>query len=203
MELDPKDLDVVALLAKIKSAEVHYPSDLFASRRLGYTRRVAEIGLGLGVTPELKKNPNARPNGSAATTVGGVFEAILVAAILAEAGAAAYIYRDQIVEVIQSYTSGAPVSESVPAPNVTPPFLEAENTELPKAAETSPAASTNSPTTSATVVPTVIVENNEANEKAKSTPDLKENNGNHYGKTPKPERTKDRNDNEGGKDKDK
>ena len=203
MELDPKDLDVVALLAKIKSADVRYPSDLFASRRQGYTRRVAEIGLGLGVAPELKKSLNARPPGSPATTVGGVFEAILVAAILAEAGAAVYFYRDQIVEVFQSYTSGTPVSEIVPSPNITPPLLEADNTELPKAAETSPAASTNSPTTTATVVPTVTVGNDEANVTVKSTPDLKGNNGNQYGNTPKPERTKDKDNNEGGKDKDK
>lgn len=200
MEFDPKDIDVVALLAKLKSAEVQYPSDLFASRRLGYTRRVAEIGLGLGVAPRLKNTPKAGSGGGAATKVGGIFEAILLAAIVAEASAAAYVYRDQIADVIQSYTSSTPVPESIPPSDSASPLPEADTTKLPKASETPQ----DTPPSTATVIPTVIVENNEVNDQANSTPDLKSNNGNHYGQTPKPERTKDKgnNDNGSGKDKD-
>lgn len=203
MEFDPKDRDVVALLAKIKSAKVQYPPELFASRRLGYMRRVAEIGLGIGVAPELKNTPKVGSGGSAATKIGGLFEAVLLSAILVEAGVAAYIYRDQILNVIQSYISATRLPESVPSPNGTTPLLAADNTDLPQPSETSQAVSTNSPTTTATVVPTVIAETNEAVDNAKSTPDLKGNNGNQYGKTPKPERTKDNENNKGGKDKDK
>lgn len=204
MEFDLKDMDVVAWLAKLKSVEVQYPSDLFASRRLGYIRRVAEIGLGLGVAPRLKNTPKAGSGRGAATKVGGVFEAILLAAILVEASAAAYIYRDQIVDVIQSYTASTPASESIPPSDSASPLPKTDGAELPETVETPQTMLTNTPTTTATVIPTVIVENNEANDQPNSTPDPKGNNGNHYGQTPKPERTKDKgnNDNDGGKDKD-
>lgn len=205
MEFDPRDIDVVAWLAKLRSAEVPYPSDLFASRRLGYTRKVAEIGLGLGVAPGLKSTGKSGSSGSGLTKVGRVIETILVAAIVAEASAAVYFYREDIAEFIQSYRSNTAVSESIPSPDNASPLPEAVGTELSEASVTPRITLTNTPTATATVVPTVAVGNSGANDQANSTPDLKGNNGNQYGKTPKPERTKDNdnNDNGSGKDKDK
>lgn len=205
MEFDPKDIDVVALLAKLRSADVQYPSDLFASRRLAYTRMVAEIGLGLGVAPGLKSTGKTGSSGSGLTKVGRVFETLLVAAIVAEASAAVYFYREDIAEFIQSYRSSTAESESIPSPDNASPLPEAVGTEPSEASATPRVTLTNTPTGTATVVPTVVVENSGANDQANSTPSLKGNNGNQYGKTPKPERTKenDNNDNGSGKDKDK
>lgn len=204
MEFDPKDIDVVALLTKLRSAENHYPSDLFASRRLDYKSKVAEIGLGLGIGAGIRNTPKPSPGGSSLTKVGGVFEMILVAAIVAEAGAAIYFYRSDISDVVQSYRPGAQESESVPEPGYPSLLPEVVHTEVPEATETPRVTLTNTPTVTATVVPTVVTvvdETFEANDQAVSTPDLKGNNGNQYGKTPKPERTKENN--SGGKDKDK
>lgn len=191
MELDPKDFDVVELLAKLKTLEPQYPSELFASRRLGYVQRVAEIGVGAGAASRLKKSAKAGNSGGATPTIGGIFEMALVAAILAEAGAAAYIYRDQIAKFIQSQSSNTQVSEIAPPPEEPTRLPEFLNTETPEPALTS------TTTTIPTIVPTVVVENNEADVQSLSTPDLKGNNGNHYGQTPKPERTKEKGNKDG------
>jgi hypothetical protein len=197
MEFDPKDADVVALLAKLKSAEVQYPSDLFAARRLGYIRRVAEIGLGLGVAPGLKNNLKTGSSGGAATTIGGVFEAVLVAAIVVEASAAAYIYREQITDFIQSYSSNAQRTEIAPRPEDASPLPEFTSTESPGSTETPAATFTLTPSAAADVVPTIVGENDGTDTQAASTPDPNGNNGNQYGKTPKPERTKDKGNGQG------
>ena len=173
MDFNPQDMDVVAWLAKLKSVEAPYPSDLFFPRRLAYTTRVAQ----LAATP-LANPPK--------THFGGMFETLLLVVIVVEALIAAYIYREQIADFMQINLVRTPISTGIPS--------------LPEIiAPSSPTASTAAP-----ITPTFKGKNSETNEQVVSTPDLKSNNGNHYGQTPKPERTKDKgnNDKGGGKDKD-
>jgi hypothetical protein len=159
----------------------------------------------LGVSSGLKNSAKAGNGGGATTTIGGIVETALVLAIVAEAGAAAYIYRDQINEFIQSYSSNTQISNDAPLPEESTLLPEFTSTELPEVTETPLVTFTTTSTTVPTIIPTVAVENNEADVQAASTPDLKENNGNHFGQTPKPERTKDKgnNDDDGDQDKDK
>ncbi|MCC6297834.1 MAG: hypothetical protein IT314_00950 [Anaerolineales bacterium] len=194
MEFDPQDSDVVALLAKLKSTDVQYPSDLFFPRRLAYTTRAAQLAL--GDFTKLANTPKSRPGGGAATTIGRIFEILLLVAIVAEALATAYFYREQITDFIRVYTIRTPTTASIPPVNRVPP--------LPEVTATPSITLTGTPTPSVTVTPSSIGENNESNEQTASTPDLKSNNGNHYGQTPQPERTKDKGNNgNGDKDKDK
>ena len=189
MELDPKDYDVAKLLAKLKKEEDQYPSDLFASRRQGYIRRVAEIGVGLGVSAALKTTLKASKAGASATTttIGGLVEAALVVAIVAEASAAAYIYRDQIGDVIESYSSQSQVYEVPPtSENIVPP-PEITLSEPPEISETPEGTST---TTTEIASVTDGLENLTQNVQINSTPDPNGNSGLHLGQTPKPARTK-------------
>jgi hypothetical protein len=222
MELDPKDYDVVRLLTKLKDNNGVYPPELMTPRRQTYIQRVAEIGLGFGVSSALKNTVKSGSNaGTYSTIAGGLLEAALVVAIVAEAGAAAYIYRDQITALFQSYTSQPRVEEvsSVPATDFSPilPELilsnptEAATTPLTDVTPVTPSG-TPVPGAAASAAPSAGANNNDQNGpgiQGNSTPDPKGNNGNQYGLTPKPERTKEpggnnnNDNNDKGKDKDK
>jgi hypothetical protein len=201
MELDPKDYDVAKLLAKLKKEEDQYPSDLFASRRQGYIRRVAEIGVGLGVSGALKTTLKASKAGASATTttIGGLVEAALVVAIVAEASAAAYIYRDQIGDVIESYSSQTQVYEVPPtSENFVPSPAEIALSEPPEITETPEETST---VTTEFASVTDGLDNLTQDVQINSTPDPNGNNGLHLGQTPKPARTKPAGKDKGGNDK--
>jgi len=200
MELDPKDYDVVRLLTRIKDNHGAYPPELMTPRRQTYLRRVTEIGLGFGVSSALKTTiKSGSKAGSYSTVAGGLLEAALVVAIVAEAGAAAYIYRDQISALVRSYTSRPRVEEvtSVPATDFSPilpgPILSdpTEVTTTPSA-EVTPSG-TPIPGVAASAASSAGANNNNLNTpgiQSNSTPDPNGNNGNQYGLTPKPDRTK-------------
>ena len=103
MELDPNDYDVVKLLAKLKNTNITiaYPPELLTPRRETYLHRVTEIGFGLaaGIKTGIKTSNKTRSFSSTGSTL---IEAALVAAIIAEAGVATYLYREQISALIKS-----------------------------------------------------------------------------------------------------
>lgn len=210
MEFDPQDQDIVALLSKLKDVGGKYPEDLLAARRRNYLTQMAEIGLGGGVGKGIenaikKTPPNPAPVGST------LLETALVVAIIAEASAVAYFYRDQFSHVFHTNTPEPRVQEITPPPAETT-VLEVQGfTPSAAVAVTLPSItlSPTVPTPSGTVVtftntpiPGVTEDNHPANpsvSEAKSTPVANDNtttnnsntnNGNHYGQTPIPERTK-------------
>jgi len=181
MEVEPKDYDVVKLLTALKKEENQYPSDLFASRRQGYIRRVAEIGVGLGVVASLKTTVKAAKGASISTSVTAtILEAALLVVIVGEASAAAYINRDKIVDLIRSYSStpqaqkATSLPEAASAINESTAIVEVTETPIPTG------------TTTETLIPTVIVNNDAGKNQANSTPDPNGNNGNHFGQTANP-----------------
>lgn len=192
MELDPKDYDIVKLLTKLKNSNGIYPSDLLTPRRQNYLRRVTEIGLGFGVAEGMQNTvrSGSKAGATSSLTASGLIEAALVVAIVAEAGATAYIYRDRIAEIIQSYTSQPQVVEvtSVPEIDLSPnlPLVVIEEpidvTATPSAVET-PSGTPPALTSAANN------DQNDQGDQAVSTPDPNDNNGNQYGLTPKPIRT--------------
>jgi len=208
MELDPNDYDIVKLLTKLKNSNGAYPPDLLTPRRQNYLRRVAEIGLGFGVAEGLKTTVQSGSKAGSLSTVtaSGLIEAALVVAIVAEAGAAAYMYRDQIAKIIQSYTSQPQVVEITSAPETEfSPNLP--NGVIGDPEELSATPSTVETPSGTAIAPTSAANNNQDNpgNQAVSTPDPNGNNGNQYGLTPKPDRTKEPggggNDNNNNKDK--
>jgi hypothetical protein len=192
MELDPNDYDVVKLLTKLKNSNGAYPPELLTPRRQNYLRRVTEIGLGFGVAGGMNNTvrSGSKAGATSSLTASGLIEAALVVAIIAEAGATAYIYRDRIAEIIQSYTSQPQVVE-VTTPPQTEISLEIPNVVIEEPEEI-PATPTAVETPSGTpIAPTSVVndDGDSQDDQAVSTPDPNDNNGNQYGLTPKPDRT--------------
>ena len=189
MELDPKDYDVVKLLTILKNNNGRYPPDLLTSRRQNYLRRVAEIGLGFGVSAGLKTTIKSGGQAGGIHTMSGLIEAVLVVAITAEAGTAAYIYRNQISALIHSQTTHPKVVELTLAPETefSPKHPRQLPTDPPEWSIIPPMVETSSGTPSPGEAANTLNQGDQAN----STPDPNGNNGNHFGQTPKPERTQD------------
>ena len=196
MEFDPQDRKVVELLTKLKGTNEGYPSDMLAARRQAYLNNMASVGLGTGTAlKQTLKNGNA--TGAAPISASTLLEVALVVAMVAEASALAYFYRDKIVGVFQSTSTKSNVQEIASPPAITSPFPKLEISEVPSSAIPTSIASemaTSTPVPGITDDPTS--NNNDTATLTGPTPDLNGNNGNHYGQTPKPERTKDNNDNQ-------
>jgi hypothetical protein len=206
MEHSPDDKKIIDLLSKLRDSNGTYPSDIYAARRQAYVKQVANIGLGLGIGTGIK-NAAQSGNGAAgaATTVTSkILEITLVAAIALEAGAVAYLYRDKIAELIKTYTGASDSQDAVvvsPTDEESPSGSElVEATEAPTIIVTTPSGTVT--VTSGTPSPEVAGGNNIDGGNGSSTtninnatPDPGGNNGNQFGLTPKPERTKDSNSN--------
>ena len=209
MEFEPQDRKVVELLTKLKGTNEDYPSDMLAARRQAFLNNMAGAGLSVGTGSGSALNQTLKGgggSGAAPLTVGKLLEVALLVAIVAEASALAYFYRDKVADVFRSISAPSQVQEIVSPPVITSPFPELEISEIPSS--TSPTATASEMATSTQVPgvaddPAITVNNNDANALTDSTPNPSGdngNNGNHYGQTPKPERTKDNNDNKPPKD---
>ncbi|HEX2994377.1 MAG TPA: hypothetical protein VHP14_06125 [Anaerolineales bacterium] len=127
-------------------------------------------------------------------------EIALIVAIVAEAGVMAYVYRAKLVDFIQSVAAEPNAEEGTPPPvmstapevlNVSP--SPATPSTLPSAAVTTSTKGITA-TPVRTSIPMMAGENNgSATPGIQSTSPAKGNNGNHYGQTPKPQRTKENN----------
>ena len=188
MGYDTQDQEVIKLLKQLKKADGEYPQDLLVARRQRYQVRMAQIGLGIGTNIGIKDHRTSGPPSAAGT----LLETILVVAILAEASAVGYFYRDKVTNFLQKITSPSAV-EKVPTLSA-PTILEIQGM-TPSPFLTSTVISPSlTQSVSSTPVPSFIENNDTAATQANSTPDPNGNNGNHYGQTPKPERTKENND---------
>ena len=211
MEFEPQDQKVVELLTKLKGENESYPSDMLAARRQAFLNNMAGAGLGVGTGSALNQPAKGGGgSGAAPLTVGKVLEVALLVAIVAEAGALAYFYRDKVVDAFRSISSPSQVQEIASPPVATFPFPELGISEIPSSAVPTGTASEMA---TSTQVPGVAddptSDNNVAVTLTDSTPDPSVNNenngpngnnGNHYGQTPRPERTKDNKDNQPLKD---
>lgn len=211
MEFDPEDQDIIHLLAKFRETEAKYPEELLTARRQSYLKRMGEIGLGVGTERGMEemvrdiKTPNASP--AASTLV----ETVLVVAILAEALTVTYFYRDKLANLVRTITAEARVLGVTPPPAVTTVLeIQAVTPSLALTSTIPSAATLSMPveipvTGTSTPVPGVVedsLNNTSGLNLLNATPapnelngnqtngDNHTNNGNHYGQTPKPERTK-------------
>ena len=202
MENLPEEEKVVDLLKKMKTSNGGYPSDMLAARRRTYLKQMANVGLGIGIGAGLKAAAKGAGNGAgAATTVTGkVLEIALVAAIALEAGTAAYLYRDKIAEAVRSYINQPAAQEVVSSASedtaAEPTVTEFLVTPSPAASGTPTGTPSGTPSSSTSVADS----NNQNNDSsggantsinANATPKPGGNQGNQYGLTPKPVRTKD------------
>jgi hypothetical protein len=191
MGFDAQDKEIVRLLTKLKDTDGKYPPGLLAARRQGYLKQMGQIGLGIGVGAGIK---NAVKSGKApvlSSATSTVLESALVVAIVAESGTVAYFYRDKLADIFRTIAKDAGVQEVTPPPVNTELGIQGV-TPSPAVTATLPSVTLSvSPTgteLTSTPVPGVVEDNNTIS--ADSTPSPNGNNGNHYGQTPKPQRTK-------------
>jgi len=206
MEFEPKDQEVVDLLAKLKKTNGGYPPEMLASRRQTYLNQMAGMGLGAGIGTALK---NVAKNGGGAgftpPSAGALLEVTLVVAIVVEAGVLAYFNRDKVVDIFRSSSTDSNGQEVASPPVIPSPFPNLEISGSPISVNFTGTASevpTGTPVPGTTEDVTAINNNDEgATLPANSTPipnvenGNNGNNGNHYGQTPRPERTKENNNN--------
>ena len=200
MEIDPQDEEIIRLLTKLKNAGAAYPEDMLAARRQSYLKQMAEIGMGFGANGGIKNAAKHAGSSSVSPATSTLLEGALVVAIIAETSAVAYFYRDKLTDLFKTITTVSKVQEVTPPPALT--ALEVQGvTPSPAVTSTLPSATISaSPsgtivTLSSTPMPGVVNKNGVVNQ-ANSTPAPNGNNGNHYGQTPKPERTKQPNTND-------
>jgi hypothetical protein len=199
MEDLPEDKQVVDLLAKLKNSNGTYPSDMLAARRQMYQRQVANVALGLGIGAGIKHVAKGGGGASgAATAVGSkVLETVLIAAITIEAGTATYLYRDKIANAVKSYLS-KPTAQEVASPATSnesasnPGLISTTQMVTPSEEPSATPSGSPSPIYAGPTTGNNTSGNGGSNSvNADATPDPGDNNGNQYGLTPKPERTKD------------
>src|SRR5919109_2151972 len=204
MGFDADDQEIIRLLTKLKEAEPAYPQDLLAARRQRFLQQMGEIGLGIGAgmaAREALKNGNGSAASTTTSTMSStLLEAALVAAIILEAGTVAYFYRDKVSDALKTVvrTAGVQVQEGTPpaqtiaseAPIIASPSPASTHTPaLPTATPIPPGLTVTQTLTPEPGVADITDPVTEPPKQIQSTPRPNDNNGNHYGQTPKPERT--------------
>jgi hypothetical protein len=202
MGFDTQDKELVRLITKLKGTDGKYPPELLAARRQRYLKQMAQVSLGMGVGIGMK---NAAKSGKApalSSTTSTILESALAVAIVAETGTVAYFYRDKLAEIFQSIKDREipKVEQIAPSPDFTGQEIQGAQPS-PAIAATQPSATlAPNPTiieASSTPIPNLVEENNTINASSTPAPNVNNendpqpgNNGNHYGQTPKPQRTK-------------
>lgn len=118
------DQDVLNLLTGLKNAEGSYPSDMARSRRDMYIKQAAAMavlgsGGGNGAVSTRNGQTTLASAAGSGLSLGKVLEIALVVALAVEAAVAAYIYRDEIAEFINSTLS--PKVEEIASPTAASP----------------------------------------------------------------------------------
>lgn len=188
--MDPEKQEIIRLLIKLKDANGAYPQDMLAARRQIYLKQMAAVGQDAGTGIKSVVNHAKNPNVSPITST--LLEGALVVAIVAEASTVAYIYRDKLAGLFQSSTV-TPKAQEITSLPIVPTSLEVEGRTPSPASISTFAAATISVSPSEVTgvpVPDVVNPDNKAASQVSSTPVPNVNNGNHYGQTPKPARTK-------------
>ena len=195
MGINSKDDEIIKLLTKLKNANEGYPLDMMETRRQGYLKHMAEMGLKAGTHADIQQTVRNGTAASVPLATSRLLEAALVVAIVAEASVVAYLYRDKLADVFQSVSTTPQVQEVTAAPEIISGVPSLESTGVPTWTATPTITSTPSLVSSNTSSG-AAEDNNTTGNQVNSTPDpRRNNNGNHFGQTPKPELTRSRTNN--------
>ena len=218
MEFEPQDQEIVSLLTKLKGAEGQYPESMLVARREMFLQRMSEISM--GIPPDAGIPDAAASSGPPpiSPVTGTILETALLVAIILEASAVAYFYRDQLADFFETVAL-EPRVEMVASPPVPTTAIEIQGimpspviplTLPPTALVISPTPITTTVAPAITPLPGVAEENEPDNINGAgsvtlgSTPMPGGNTtstsgqGNNGGQTLEPEPTRDNNGNQGG-----
>lgn len=199
MEFEPEDQQIIELLTKIRNKGETYPRKLLANRRQVFLQQMANVGMGLGIGEGIKTVAKAPKSSSfihlPAFSMSSLMEILLVFAILTQAMIIAYSYRDRIANIF--HWGSPPIALTDVLIPVTgssiPGTITVSETPIVLATDTPTPSPSTTVTSTMTIEPplSVINENGAAgNPSVTQAPPTNDNNGNHFGQTPKPERTK-------------
>lgn len=213
MGFEPADQEIVRLLAKLKRTGGTYPEPMLVARRQSYQKRMVEIGLGIGIGAGLENAAKHGGASHAAAASSKILETAILVAIAVETGTVGYLYRDQLADFFRSLRSEPRVEVVTPAPVIPTSQSVQGVAPSPVITATVPSATiAASPTEEMIVTPietplanTPIVKTpipavagktdvpsvNQSNATPAAVQNNTNDNGNHYGQTPMPERTKD------------
>ena len=206
MGINAKDTDVFQLLKNIKEATGIYPQELLAVRRQGYLKQVAEVSAGVGLATALKNTVKSTQGTGAGASLppaaSALLESVLVAAIIIEAGAVTYFYRDKFVDLYNTMTNSPKVEEISLPPVISSPIADLQFTVTPVSTMAVTETPISTPTSTLLAdLPTHQDSESDSGDTDQestqqngstviSTPNPNGNNGNQYGHTPIPARTK-------------
>lgn len=155
MEFEPQDQEIVGLLTKLKNVEGQYPEHMFVARRQMYLRRMAEISMGIPAEAGIKTASKGSTPPPVTPATSTLLESALLLAILVEASAVAYFYRDQLSDFFETITNEPRVQEISPLPVVATSAEIQGVTPSPASTATSPSA-TLAPSASPTRLPATL-----------------------------------------------
>ena len=197
MNTQPQDQEVLDLLTKLKEANGGYPASMLAARREMFMKQAANVALGLGAGSVLKDAAKGNSAGAGTTVASKILEITLIAALAFEAGTVAFLYRDEITATVLNFLEPTPIVTTQPD---TPGTLPETVGDLETPWTTSTVSETATATPSETPGPVFAQEgtpsstgsnnNGSSLNTVNATPDPNENQGNQYGLTPRPDRTK-------------
>jgi len=184
--------EIIGLLARLKEQTPDYPPDLLATRKAAFMAQIVSINIG-GPKPGGKGGGDGGGSlsggtsgsgalGGMATAQGILLQAVIGVWIIAGMLTAAYVFRDQIIDLLQDNGNVASELTQVPSIDSPAPTIEIPSLEVPPTEITPP---------SGTAVPETVSEgetNSESAPDEQSTADTsnnsKENPGLHLGQTP-------------------
>ena len=150
--VNPSQNEIVNLLSKLKNETPEYPSDLFAARKAAFIEQAIAIqfngpkqggkGGGDGGSSSLGGSGGSGALGGMSTAQGFLLQAVIGVWIIAGMLTAAYVFRDQIIDLLQDNgfiveTTQAPFIDS-PAPEMVEPAGESPLPEIPPTGGVSP-----------------------------------------------------------------
>lgn len=193
---NPSQNEIINLLSKLKNETPEYPSDLLAARKAAFIQQAIAIqfngpkqggkGGGDGGSSSLGGSGGSGALGGMSTAQGFLLQAVIGVWIIAGMLTAAYVFRDQIIDLLQDngiveVVTQAPFIDS-PAPEMVEPAGESPLPEIPPTGGVAP---------SETPVPGTVSDENAVPEEAsgdqaisENPEDTKNNPGLHLGQTP-------------------
>ena len=209
MDSQPQDQQILEMLSKLKRANGGYPASMLAARREMFMKQAANVALGLGAGSVLKDAAKGNSAGAGTTVASKILELTLIAALAVEAGTVAFLYRDEITATVLNFLEPTPIVTTQPDTLGTLPETVGDletpwTTSTVSETATATPSETPGPVFAQEGTPSSTGNNNNGGSlnTVNVTPDPNENQGNQYGLTPRPDRTKENpgNGNEGNDD---
>jgi len=210
--------DILQLFTGIKNAESTYPQDMVVARRDSFKKQAAAMAVlmkagvsgasatGIGQATAATSTTTSNTAALSGMSMGTLLETVLVIALVAEAGVAAYIYREKIAEFFNPTPTPKVEETENPINNPTQGFVASDEpstaplaTETPKSTFTATATAIETPIPSGLILstPQNIEQNGDIQVSSTPAPTDGGSNGLHLGQTKQPtkESQKDNNNN--------